>query len=212
PTFTPTPTSTPTFTPTPTPTTTPVVVAIQSAASATGYVMSLELLKNHFGSSAMWAGEIPQGAGRGKWYATVQFDLSDIPPQADIISAEVELRGAPARYQFLSPGAGGRWQLRLLGSGVDLGWLGLSYYDIAVLAEVEETIGPTVSYADFGEGVVNTFPFSEAQLGALEERLGTTGKASFRVDYTATVRGLFRDLYAWDAAAPPILRITYRVP
>ncbi|MFQ6059436.1 MAG: 5'-nucleotidase C-terminal domain-containing protein, partial [Anaerolineae bacterium] len=191
---------------------TPTTVTIQAAADATGYVRSQELLENHFGSQTMWAGQIPQGAGRGKWYGTVQFDLSDIPSNAVIASAEVELTGAPEQFQLLDPRAGGQWSLKLLDSDVDLGWLGLSYWDIAVMAGVEETIGPTLSYADLGPGVVNTFTFSPAQLDALAQRVATTGRASFRIDYEATLPGLYRDLFAWDATAPPVLRVSYYTP
>jgi 5'-nucleotidase/UDP-sugar diphosphatase len=187
-------------------------VEILSAISATGYVRSLELFENHFGSYTMWAGQIPAGAGRGEWYGTVQFDLSDIPSEAVITSAEVELTGASEDYQHLNPVAGGEWNLKLLPSHVDLGWLGLSYWDIAILAGEGEAIGPTLSYSDLGTGVVNTFTFSQDQVGTLTDRLGTTGKASFRMDYEAGVPVRVRDLYAWDTTAPPVLRVTYYVP
>jgi 2',3'-cyclic-nucleotide 2'-phosphodiesterase (5'-nucleotidase family) len=190
-------------------------VPIPSALNATGYVRSQELLENHFGSYTMWTGwdnrkNPPYGPYR--WYGTVQFDLSDIPSEAIIVGAEVELTGASEEYQLLDPMAGGEWNLKLLPSNVDLGWLGLSYWDIAVLAGEGEAIGPTLSYDDLGPGVVNTFTFSQDQVGTLMERLGTTGKASFRMDYEASVPVRVRDLYAWDTMAPPVLRVTYYVP
>ena len=183
--------------------TTGETVTIPAAASDTGYVFSRDILENHFGSAAMWTGFAPSGADRGKYYGAVQFDLSDIPPEAHILAAEVEL--APWSANYLNRSAGGSWTLNLLSSDVDPGWQGKTYWDIAVLADVEATIGPALSYDDLG--VVNTFTFDMAQLLLLADRVATTGKASFRLDYEAT-HPFFKDIYGWSS---PVLRVTYFV-
>lgn len=214
PTSTPTPTltPTPTRTPTPTPTPTPVEIAILSAGDVTGYVYSGDLLVNHFGGGPMWTGLTPGGAGKGTYHGAVQFDLSSIPSDAEIIGAQVELTGVSTR--FLDPGAGGQWSLRLLDSSVDLFWRSSGYWDIVVLAEVEETIGPVLGAADLGVGIVNVFPFREDQVPRLQERLNTTGRASFRLDYTTWLPH-FKTIFAWDGGLdrhPPVLRVVYTPP
>lgn len=210
PTHTPTVTLTPTATYTPTPT--PVEISILSSASATGYVYSGDLLTNHFGGGPMWTGLNPAGAGRGTYHGAVQFDLSPIPPDAVIISAQVELTGAISK--FVDKEAGGSWNLRLLDSSVDLGWIAWGYWHIAVLADVEATVGPTLSVADLEPGKANVFLFSHEQLDLLQARLGTTGRASFRLDYTAMFPHR-KSIFAWDGGYdgyPPVLRITCLVP
>lgn len=214
PTFTPTPTPTytPTHTPTPTPTPVPIEVAIPSAGDVTGYVYSGDLLVNHFGGVPMWTGLTPGGAVKGTYHGAVQFDLSSIPPDAEIIGAQVELTGASIR--FLDREAGGQWSLRLLDSSVDLFWRSSGYWDIAVLADVEDTIGPALGAEDLGVGTVNVFPFEEDQVSMLQERLDTTGRASFRLDYTTSLP-LFKTIFAWDGGLdrhPPVLRVLYTLP
>lgn len=184
----------------------PPSIVVHAVADDTGYVFSREMLENHFGSAAMWTGFAPSGADRGKYYGAVQFDLGEIPTEAEILSAQVELASWSGNY--LNSSANGSWTLNLLESDVDLGWQGKTYWDIAVLADVEDTIGSALSYDDLGG--LNTFAFSEEQLDALEERLGTTSKVSFRLDYEAE-RPFWKDIYGWDGGAPPVLRVTYYV-
>jgi hypothetical protein len=100
--------------------------------------------------------------------------------------------------------------LQLLESSVDLGWRNHGYWHIG-RAAVEESIGPVVTDAELGAGVVNTFVFAPSQLAALSDRLGTTGKASFRLDARVLPSGS-RHLFSWDGGrggVPPVLRIIY---
>lgn len=207
-----TPTSTPTHTPTPAPTLVPIEVAIPSAGDVTGYVYSADLLVNHFGGGPMWTGLTPGGAGKGVYHGAVQFDLSPIPAGAEIIGAQVELTGTSIR--FLDRKAGGRWSLRLLGSSVDLFWRSSGYWYLVALADVEDAIGPALSAADLGVGTVNVFPFREDQVSRLQERLNTTGRVSFRLDYTTSLP-FFKSIFAWDGGLdrhPPVLRVVHTPP
>ena len=182
----------------------PESATIQAAASDAGYLYSGEMLENHFGSAAMWTGLNPGGAGRGEYVGAFQFDLSDLPAGAKVVEATVEMPTWSTRY--VTPDAGGEWTLQLLDSSVDLGWKGLGYWDIALVADVEETIGPFMTSDDLGD--VNTlYVFTPAQRAALQERLGTTGKASFRIDYDPTLP-IFKDIMGWGV---PVLRVTYWV-
>ena len=183
--------------------------AIAAAPVGTGYVKSSELLTNRFGGVEMRTGV---GSGsREKYHGAFQIDLSSLPAEAEILTAQVELTGASDRY--MSDFATGTWWLSLLDSSIDVGWSGLGYWQIAGAA-VEEAIGAAETDADLGVGTVNTFAFSEGQIAALQARLETTGKASFRVDYTVVPRNT-RHLFAWDGGsggAAPVLRVTYLKP
>jgi hypothetical protein len=61
---------------------------------------------------------------------------------------------------------------------------------------------------------VNVFPFREDQWFRLQDRLYTTGRVSFRLDYT-TALPLFKTIFAWDGGLdhhPPVLRVFYIPP
>jgi len=209
-TFTPTDTPTPTNTPTPiaTPTPSPVTVQILAARSATGYVDSRSLLRGFFGMPDMWTGVDTRPKTPRYLHGVTQFDIgSSIPANARLVSVEVELAGRSTRY--LDPFADGEWTLQLLDSAVDAAWArpGFGYWQVHY-AGVTATIPPALSKADVDVGKVNKFTFTPAQLAAVQQRLSTTGKLSFRLDGTTTA-AYARQIFDWNGWQPPILRVVY---
>jgi hypothetical protein len=133
-----------------------------------------------------------------------QFDLSALPADARILDARVELIGLDGR--FLDPATHSRWTLVLLDSSVDRGWTGLGYWHIHN-ASIEATLSPALTEVDLEGGKANVFDFGSG-LAALQSRLTTTQRASFRLDGSAD-RPRLRQVFAWDGAAPPVLRVKY---
>ncbi|HID88029.1 MAG TPA: hypothetical protein EYP55_11770 [Anaerolineae bacterium] len=179
-----------------------VTTAITPLSTHVGWVVSGETTGNHFGEEEIRAGFY----GGEVYYGAVQFDLSSVPPEAQINAASVEFTGRSA--EFL--GDGGFWRLRLLDASVDEDWATHVYTDVHE-APVVETIPPPLSSADLGVGVVNIFAFTADQLDLLETRLANKA-VSFRLDGPMGEDNLF----VWDsgydaerAGARPVLRINY---
>ncbi|MEO8082371.1 MAG: hypothetical protein ABI780_00970 [Ardenticatenales bacterium] len=167
----------PTVTPTPPPAQEVDVVTIRPAPADVGYVPRTSAVrgrKNHLGYESIYAGM--WGRGDNPHYGMIQFDLSEIPTEARVIDARLELVGQT--NEFLKAGA---WKVELLTDAVDAGWRDATF-DIVSGAAVAAQIGPAVSEIDLLPGRVNAFGFAPAQLPLLEARARTTGKASFRVD------------------------------
>lgn len=191
-------------------------VALTPASTAVGWVVSSEATGNHFGEEDIRAGVY----GGEVYYGAVQFDLSTVPPDAQINAASVAFTGRSG--EFL--GDGGFWRLRLLDASVDDDWVTHVYTDIHE-APATETIPPPLSSADLGPGVVNIFIFTDPQLDILESRLANE-VISFRLDGpTADGDGFILgdsggdNLFIWDSGydaqglgAKPVLRINYTWP
>jgi hypothetical protein len=137
-------------------------------------------------------------------HGAMQFDLSGLPADAEIVSAELTLTGASSIY--LDPGTGGEWRLRLLDESVDTNWTRLNYYHIHNAA-VDATSPTVLRTSDVVVGRMNTFTLDAAGVAELHDRLRTTKRASFRLDL-ASVFGVGRVIFGWDAQ--PTLKITYR--
>ena len=208
-----TPTSTPPPTIGPSPTSTPTLppggtaVTVTPEADAVGYVRSYDPSneRNHFGEADIYVGI---WGGFNIHVGAVQFDLSSIPPGVQILRALVELKGKSSIYV----GSEGVWKLQLLDSGVDAGWPNHTYANITSAA-VLDTIPPELGPGDLGSGWDNIFTFREDQLAHLEERLATTGKASFRLDGPTTGKN---NIFIWhtgygngDEAKRPLLHIDF---
>jgi len=183
-----------------------VTAVIRAGRSMTGYVRSNNTPGNYLGDANLYTGADERRTPPAIFHGVTQFDLSPIPRGARILSAELELRGRDGLY--LSPAAGGTWQVQLLGSTVDQDWRGLGYWHIHH-APVVTTLTPGLHDDDLAEGRTNVLTFDATALRALEDRLKTTGRASFRLDGSAARRRV-RHIFAWDATAPPVLRITYQ--
>jgi hypothetical protein len=201
-----TPTATPTATPTPTPT--PVTVEIVAERADTGYVDSRDRIGNFLGSRHLYTGQDTRPQTVRTLHGMVQFNLSSLPPDVQLLGAEVVLTGLSG--QFMTPGSQGTWNLRLLSMAVDDDWRSLGYWHIHN-APVLATVGPTLSDADLVPGQANRFSFGRTALAYLQARLGAGDKASFRLDGVAQAPRA-RHIFDWDAGAPPVLRVTYRRP
>jgi uncharacterized protein YkwD len=193
--------------PTPTPPSGSATIALTPVADAVGWIMSAEETGNHFGDDDMYTGIF----GGWIYHGAVQFDLSPIPSGALIHSAILELTGQTRSY--LSNG--GTWSLQFLSPDVDPDWSAHSFADIHD-ASVLYTIPPILHSEDLGVEVVNTFTFEGTHLGALEDRLASTGNVSLRLDGPDSGSN---NVFSWDSGywsgglgIKPILQITYTVP
>jgi len=182
-----------------------VEVVIPADRAAAGYVTSEDRLGTYLGKREMYTGVDGRPKTPSVFHGVVQFDLSSIPRDAHLVVAQVELTGLDDRY--MTAGARGTWVLNLLDSQVDLRWTRLGYWHVHY-APVVETLAPALGDGDLGPGRVNVFTFDPAQLDALVERMQTTGRASFRLD-GGPAQPNVRHIFAWDAQAPPILRVIY---
>ena len=216
----PTPTTTPTpiatFPPTPTPTPRLVEMTILAPVNMTGYVRSNETLTAHLNERHIYVGMDTNRVTPLTFHGITQFDLSSIPDGVKLRRASIELVGQSTEY--LSPNAGGQWRVHLLDQAVDGNWTRLGYWHIHY-SPIRATLSPTLTDEDLGEGLTNRLDFSTSQLSALEERLSSTRRASFRIDgapSAARVRHIF-DWSMGNALGPtqypqPTLKIVYEMP
>ncbi len=216
PTRTTTPPPTATFTPSPTPTPRLVEVTILAPSNRSGYAFSRESVTSHLGEGHIYVGMDTSPATPLTYYGMLQFDLSPVPEGVKLRRASVELVGQNTRY--LSPNAGGQWRMHLLDQAVDQNWTRLGYWHI-YKSLIRATLSPTLTDEDLGVGRTNRFEFSAGQLSALEERLGSTRLASFRIDGVPSVARI-RNIFDWSPGSTrgttsfprPALTIVYEVP
>lgn len=167
----------PTVTPTPPPAQAVDTVTLRPAPADVGYVPKVSAQrdrKNHLGYASIYAGM--WGRGDNPHYGMIQFDLADIPSEANLLDARLELVGQT--NEFLKTGA---WRVVLLGDAIDAGWRDATF-DTLSRAPFAAQIGPTLSEIDLLPGRTNAFGFDPAQLPLLEARVDGTGRASFRVE------------------------------
>lgn len=173
------------------------------AADAVGWIVSIEATGNHFGDDDMYTGYY---VGR-LYHGAVQFDLNTLPPGAQITSARVLLTGQTKEF-VSSPG---EWRLQFLVPAIDEGWPAHNF-QVIHNADVIGTIPPVLNQDDIGTGIVNTFTFGADTLAALQDRVGSTHKASFRLD--GPVAGP-NNMFSWDSGygngllKPPVLYVDY---
>jgi uncharacterized protein YkwD len=216
PSSTPAPGSTPLPGTTPLPTSTPAdgeirVAQLTPGRDSVGWVSSDQRNANNFGDDDIYAGihggDIHIGA--------IQFNLSSLPANMDIVEAELLLTGQTRQY--LS--GGGTWQVEMLSSAVDAGWPIHGYSDISdaspvgTLEDLEDndfTLEPHQLDADR----VNRLGLTNTLLAELSSRRQSTGLVSFRVMGPATGDN---NVFAWDSGhgvggllKPPVLRVRYR--
>ncbi|MDM8530774.1 hypothetical protein QUF63_06335 [Anaerolineales bacterium HSG25] len=209
-TSTPQPTVTPTIedhTPTPVPTSTPVVdtinYSIAPEVNYVGWVQSDET-GNHFGESYLYTG-LRNGTLH---HGAFQFDLSAIPPDSEIVQAEIELTGLTTNT--LST----QFQLQIL-ANTDNRWPLYSFEEIHN-ANVESVPNPfIIDGEELGLEQINNFEFDAGMRSVIEKRL-STGRISFRLDsLTPDQEGLF----GWDSGFgadslgnAPVLKLAVRLP
>jgi hypothetical protein len=208
-------TTTATFTPLPSPTVTPrpqvlptespkpmnsptlapvsavggIVYAISPHVNAVGWVRSGES-GNHFGDSNLFAG----WSSDRRYLGAMQFDLSFLPPDALIYSAQLELTG----LQDAGLGREGTWTLSLLGEAMEDRWASHTY-EVISNAPVDAVIPPVLMATDLGRTRLNIFEFSAEQRALVESRLAV-GSVSFRIDGPADGG---ENLFAWDTGYGP---------
>ncbi len=167
----------PTVTPTPPPAQSFDTITLRPAPADVGYVPKVSAQrdrKNHLGYASIYAGM--WGRGDNPHYGMIQFDLSEIPPEANILGARVELIGQT--NEFLKTG---EWKLALLNEQIDAGWRDATFTTVSTAA-IAAQIGLSLEETDLLPGRKNAFGFAPAQLPLLEARVDGTGRASFRVD------------------------------
>jgi hypothetical protein len=217
PTETPRVTNTPTGTSTATPTPIRGTVVVTPAAGAVGYFRSDDTVAsggNRLGGTEIWAGYWVGTDFHRLYYGAVQFDIpTAIPPQARIEGAVVTVKGKSASYLH----ADGTWRLQFLAPAIDSAWgPTLTYTDVHT-ATVLFTIPRELSSDQLGEDVINTFTFDDLHLSAVENRVATTRKLSFRLDGPtggASNINIFRwytGLATTGAPEPPRLTLYYRI-
>ena len=189
-------------------------MVIEADRAATGFVNSRDVTGASLGGSRLWTGITTD---KTRWYGVTQFDLaSEVPGNAHIAKAELDLTGQETRY--LDADADAKWMVDVLDDSVDSAWPDVKFYMVHG-AGVDATLGPTLGEEDLGKGSVNVFRFDRDQALLLEQRIATTGRVSFRTNMVLDRLSQFvgRHLFAWDGGGgaripgeqPPVLRITY---
>ena len=214
PTLTPTPTATatPTLTPTPTATATPTLTVreLTPPRNVSGYVVSNDPHTNYFSSEDLFVGSDMKPWRPIRWLGGIQFDVSSLPDDARIESAEVVLTGRNAVYLDTVPTM--RWAMTLLDSSVDATWRASTYTSLAQAPSLSP-LTPLFASSEVGVGVTNTFRFTDVGLAQLQARLASTNRVSLRVWANDPNAG-YRSIFDWNSgnavAGKPILRVTYR--
>ncbi|RME46813.1 MAG: hypothetical protein D6791_07340 [Chloroflexi bacterium] len=189
-------------------------LAIEADRAATGFVNSRDVTGSSLGGSRMWTGVT---IDKTRWYGVTQFDLaSEVPSNAHIVDAALDLTGQEAKY--LDPDADATWMVELLDESVDSAWPDVKFYMVH-RAGVDTTLGPALTDEDLSAGTVNVFQFDRDQMAILEQRVATTGRVSFRTNMVLDRLSQLvdRHLFAWDGGGgiripgehPPVLRIKY---
>ena len=211
-TLTPTSTATPTATPTPTATATPTLTVweLTPPRNVSGYVVSNDPNTNYFSSEDVFVGSDMKPWRPIRWLGGIQFDVSGLPDDARIESAEVVLTGRNAVYLDSVPTM--RWAMTLLDSSADATWRASTYASLAQ-APALAPLTPLFAPSEVGVGVTNTFRFTDVGLAQLQARLSSTNRVSLRISANDPNAG-YRSIFDWNSgnavAGKPILRIAYR--
>ncbi|MSP12151.1 MAG: hypothetical protein EXR62_04240 [Chloroflexi bacterium] len=207
-TVTPIPTITvgPSATPSPTPPIGSTVIALTPAPEMVGWIIANEPTKNHFGDVDMYTGI---WGGFNIHHGAFQFDLSTLPAQARLTAATLLIVGKDDKWLQNYDD----WNIQLLISSVDTFWASRSYNDLHPASVVSTTLVPVISSSSLGKNVTNSFTFGPADLLALQDRLHSTQKISFRVDGPDSGDN---NVFIWHTGAGgddpvfrPRLRLTY---
>lgn len=185
--------------------------AIISAAEDVGYFDSRQILMNFLNVGFLWAGIDSRPQTPRILHGGVQFSLSDaLPANAHIVSASLELMGRSDQY--LDRRVPGAWTADLMPASLDSVWAKSNYYQLHYTNPVA-TLTPVLDNNALRSGQVNTFVLDAAGVAELQSRLGTTGKASFRLSGT-TPAPYARLVFGWDGRsnATPVLQVVYEVP
>ena len=162
-----------------------VVFTLAPTSKDVGWTTSLDE-RSHFNVPNLHA-----GLYKGHIYhGVVRFDLSAIPPTANIIYAALELTGLDD--QHVSQGGG--WQVHLLDPTIESTWTELTH-DMLHHATIEATLPATLSPTALAPHKSNIFSFAPEQLPTLRQHLDT-GIAIFRLDGPTSGDD---NLFSWDS-------------
>lgn len=215
PTATPTATWTPapptdTPVPSPTPTEAPRVRTVELAppSNGVGWVITLDTASNHLGDDDLFAGKW----GSYRYYGLIQYAVSHLPADAVIQQAQLILYTQTREYVD-----GGTWQVQMMGPEVDAGFTSITFPTVDNAPLVGLIAGPMGDADLAAPGQANVLTFQPERVAALQERLRSTGKVSFRVD-GPTPDGSTYSLQSWDSGYgqgglgpdfKPVLRLTF---
>lgn len=163
------------------------VYVVTPAADAVGWVRQGDETPNHFGDYNIYA-----GAFDGQVYiGAIQFDLSEVPPGAPIVYADLTLVGLSDQWL----GDGGAWTVQLLESWMDDDWAQKTFTSLGWVDGAAVEFVPTLTASDLGAGHANTFVLEPEALKALEGRT-FSGRVSFRINGPASGAD---NLFSWDS-------------
>lgn len=186
----------------------PYLAEIRATMAATGYFDSRQITRNFLGAGYLWTGIDSRPQTPRILYGATQFDLaSAVPGDAEFVAAGLEVTGRSDLY--LDPRAPSSWKAELLPTALDSRWRSLTYFHMHT-ASAAALLTPVLDKSDLGVGRVNVFMFDDSGLAELQSRLGTTGKASFRLSGWTTAP-YAREIFGWDGrtSAAPVLRVRY---
>jgi hypothetical protein len=178
------------------------VYSLIPPAEAVGWVREGDEKPNHFGDYNIYAGVFEGQRQLG----AVQFDLSQIPPGAPVVYADLALIGLSGEWL----GDAATWTVRLLEPWMDENWSQKSFADLGRADGVSLELAPNLAVSDLGAGQANIFVLEPQALQALEARV-FAGAISFRIDGPASGAN---NLFSWDSGYgagsrgwAPVLRV-----
>jgi len=161
--------------------------------------------KAHWGDRNLHAGFF----GGDPYSSILFFDISELPPNSEIVSAELEVTGL-SRDNL---GAQGEWRASLIRVPPFEDWEAVTPQQL-LNATSTSTIGETLGPADLELGQANLFRFTAEQLPALTNDVGERNYLVVRLEGPTTAPN---SLFTWDGGgldlktgAHPVLRIIAR--
>jgi hypothetical protein len=147
--------------------------------------------------------------GNDRYWSILVFDISELPPNSEILSAHFEATGL-SRDNL---GAQGEWRAGLLRLKPFEDWNDLKPADF-LNATVTSSVGTPLGPSDLDLGRENEFIFAPDQIPALENEVGQRTFLVFRIDGPT---GPNNSLFTWDggglnleSGSHPTLRIVAR--
>ncbi len=178
-----------------------VLYSFVADPTRSGYVKAGED-KGHWGDRNLHAGFF----GGDSYDSILFFDVSELPPNSDIVSADLQLTGL-SRDNL---GANGTWTASLIRVKPFEDWADVTTSDV-LTATSTTTIGNTLSPTDLDLGQVNDFQFTADQMPLLSNE---TQDHTYVVVRLEGPNGPGNSLFTWDGGgldletgAHPILQI-----
>lgn len=175
-----------------------------SDPTRSGYLKASEA-KTHWGDRNLHAGFF----GGDAYKSVLYFEIAQLPPNSEILSAELELTGL-GRDNL---GAQGVWRAELIRAPSFEDWNDIlpgEFFTATSISSIGETLAP----ADLNAGEPNRFGFADDQLPALTNQIGQDNFVMVRL---VGPNGPDNSLFTWDAGgldlqngAHPILRVVAR--